>query len=468
MVKTVRESTIAHKLNLKKTVPLILFTMFFGVMNETVFNVSTPKVAAQFNLSPADVSWIITIFMITFSIGTVVYGKLADIYGIRNLITLGLVIYALGAIVGFLLQEWYAAVIIGRAIQGAGASAIPALITVIAARYFAPEDRGKLFGILASTSSFAIGVGPVIGGVISAYIHWSALFLLSLFTLLAIPFFRRILPQEEKKAKKIDIVGILTLSGCVAAFIFWFTQPSLLPLLIGIVGLIAFIWRIRTASEPFIDPDLFISRSYRTGLLVGILLFIVTFCIPFVLPLFLSGIHKLDTDWIGLILFPGTFSAVIFGTIAGRLVAKKGVNYVMFFGLVLTLSALVGLTFLIDHWIWFIAAALVPLYIGFSFVQTSLWDKMAQIIPLERMGIGMGFFTLISQVFGAFGTALIAQLLKQEWFHNSLLPILDKGTAQVYGNIFIGFTLLIVIAGVLYWMAFAHTKQKIQLEERGE
>jgi MFS transporter, DHA2 family, metal-tetracycline-proton antiporter len=171
VMKTDVAVTTANEFDRKKAVPWILFTMFFGVMNETVFNVSTPKIAADYDLTPAGVSWIITIFIITFSIGTVIYGKLADMYSIRSLITVGLVIYAFGAVVGYAFQQWYAAVIIGRAIQGAGVSAIPALIMVVAARYFEAEERSKLFGILTSVSSFAIGVGPVVGGIISAYIN---------------------------------------------------------------------------------------------------------------------------------------------------------------------------------------------------------------------------------------------------------------------------------------------------------
>lgn len=363
MEKIIADDAAVYKLDGKKAVPWILFVMFFGVLNETVFNISTPKVAAQYDLSPTGVSWIITVFFITFGIGTVVYGKLADMYSVRSLITNGLVIYALGALVGFLMQQWYVAVIIGRAIQGVGASAIPALIMVVIARYFTPSDRSKLFGILASTSSFAIGIGPVVGGIISAYIHWSALFLLSLFPLFSIPFFRRTFPVEAKRAGSVDIPGLLMLGVSVAAFIFWFTDPSWLLLLMGIAALGAFIWRVCTAAEPFLQPELFRNVSYRTGLLAGTLLFVVMTGMPFVLPLFLSGVHGFDTDRIGFMLFPGSISAVVFGTIAGRLAASKGANYVAYIGLLLIGAALLGVMFMMTQWIWYIAFMLIPLYI---------------------------------------------------------------------------------------------------------
>ncbi|QNK56398.1 MFS transporter [Paenibacillus sp. PAMC21692] len=458
MVKIVADDAAVYKLDGKKAVPWILFVMFFGVLNETVFNISTPKVAAQYDLSSTGVSWIITVFFITFGIGTVVYGKLADMYSVRSLIANGLVIYALGALVGFLMQQWYAAVIIGRAIQGVGASAIPALIMIVTARYFTPSDRSKLFGILASTSSFAIGIGPVVGGIISAYIHWSALFLLSLIPLLSIPFFLRKFPVEVRRAGSMDIPGLLMLAVSVTSFVIWFTDPSWLLLLLGIAALGAFIWRIRTAAEPFIQPELFRSRSYRTGLLAGTLLFVVMTGMPFVLPLFLSGVHGFNTDRIGLMLFPGSISAVVFGTLAGRLAARKGANYVAYIGLLLVGAALLGVMFMMTQWIWYIAFMLIPLYIGFAFVQTGLYDKLAQVIPLELMGVGMGLFGLVSQISGAFGTAAIAQVLNKEWLGLSIVPMFDLGASTAYWNLLIGFIVLIILAWLLYRLAFGYKR----------
>src|SRR5690554_2400569 len=111
---------------IKKSVPWIYFVIFFAVLNESIFNVSTPSIAKQFELDAAGVSWVITIFFIVFGLGMVIFGKLSDMFSIKKLIIIGIVIYCIGSILGFILQSWYPAVIISRAIQGAGGSAIPA------------------------------------------------------------------------------------------------------------------------------------------------------------------------------------------------------------------------------------------------------------------------------------------------------------------------------------------------------
>ncbi|HJT23930.1 MAG TPA: MFS transporter, partial [bacterium] len=110
-------------INRKKLVPWIIYLIFFAVLNETVFNVSTPKVALQFHLTSAGVSWLMTIFMVFFGIGMVVFGRLSDFHSMKRLIIIGILLYNVGSVMGFVLQSSYPLVILSRAVQGAGASA---------------------------------------------------------------------------------------------------------------------------------------------------------------------------------------------------------------------------------------------------------------------------------------------------------------------------------------------------------
>jgi MFS transporter, DHA2 family, metal-tetracycline-proton antiporter len=113
--------------NRQPLVRWLSFLIFFAVLNETVFNVSIPKIAEQFELNAAAVSWVMTTFMVFFGIGSVIYGRLADLYSLRRLIEFGTVLYCVASVFGFIVQDSYALVIVARALQAMGASAIPAL-----------------------------------------------------------------------------------------------------------------------------------------------------------------------------------------------------------------------------------------------------------------------------------------------------------------------------------------------------
>lgn len=153
---------------------------FFSVLNEAVLNVSLPDIANDFNKPPASTNWVNTAFMLTFSIGTAVYGKLSDQLGIKRLLLFGIIINCFGSVIGFVGHSFFSLLIMARFIQGAGAAAFPALVMVVVARYIPKENRGKAFGLIGSIVAMGEGVGPAIGGMIAHYIHWSYLLLIPL------------------------------------------------------------------------------------------------------------------------------------------------------------------------------------------------------------------------------------------------------------------------------------------------
>lgn len=453
---TARSNTkpVADSSDIKKSVPWIYYVIFFAVLNESVFNVSTPSIAKQFELDASGVSWVVTIFFIVFGMGMVIFGKLSDMYSVKKLITIGIALYSLGSILGFVLQSWYPTVILSRAIQGVGGSAIPALIFVMVARFFTVEERGKMFGVITSTASFAIGIGPVLGGYIAGSFHWAYLFLVSLPVLVAIPFFQKLLPKEQRGAGKLDIVGAVLLCIVVSMLILFTTEARLLYLLVAFVALILFIVQIRRAQEPFVDPALFTNPLFRNALIIGFLIFGTVMSVMFMIPLMLSKMYGLNTDKIGLIMFPGAISAVIFGRVAGNMTVKRGSHYVVYLGLALIAISLLLQSSSIGLWVWYIGAALIMMYIGFSFVQTALTESVTQILPAQQIGVGMGLFNMTATLAGAVVTALVAKAIEKELFAFPFHPFISDSHAYLYGNLILMTCLVVVASALLYFKSF--------------
>lgn len=108
----------------KKIIVLTCTILAFAVMNGTMFNVAIPDISDSFNLTPSQVSWVITSFTTVFAIGTLIYGKLSDFFPIRSLYTIGLSLFSLGSLVGFLSPN-YETLIVGRVLQAMGAASVP-------------------------------------------------------------------------------------------------------------------------------------------------------------------------------------------------------------------------------------------------------------------------------------------------------------------------------------------------------
>jgi DHA2 family metal-tetracycline-proton antiporter-like MFS transporter len=453
------------EMNVKKLVPWIVYLIFLAVLNETVFNVSTPRIAEQFGLTPSGVGWIMTIFMIFFGIGSVIYGKLSDIYSLRRLIVIGIIVYNVGSLAGFVLRFSYPLVVLARAVQGIGASALPALIFVVVARYFSAAQRGRIFGVITSTVSFAIGLGPVIGGLVSGMLGWAYLFLIPFLMLVSIPFFNTTLPREPRGAGMIDRAGAVLVALTVGMLIVYLNFSRWYYLLAFVLSLAAFILRITRAADPFIQPSLFRNMKFRNGLIVGFCLFSIVIGILFLIPLMLHDIHGLNTTQIGLILFPGAISSVIFGPIAGTLADRKGNSFVVAIGLILLVASMIMMSLLLSGSALIIAVALLLTYVGFSLFQTAMINSISQTLPQHETGVGMGLFNLVSIVSGAVGTALVGKLLDGKALDFSLLPIISLAKTFAYSNLLLMFSIVVVLGGVVYLYSFRRTSTASPLKK---
>jgi MFS transporter, DHA2 family, metal-tetracycline-proton antiporter len=429
----------------RRVVPLLCFIIFFSVLNGTMFNVAIPDIADEFALSPGAVSWVFTVYIVVFALAAVTYGKLADLYPVRKLITIGLLLFNAGACLGFF-AHWYPLLIVARLIQASGGGAIPAMSMLVATRYFPPETRGRVLGAVAATVAFASGVGPVVGGFLAGVLHWRYLFLLSLATTIAIPLFWRLLPKEKEAGGFFDRRGALLLATAVALLLFFVVQRDWWALPAGVLALLAFASHIRGSAHPFVPPSLFANQPYSDGLLTVFLAVGTIFGLFFSAPLLLRQVHQLDTWHIGLVLFPGAMSAAILGNIGGRMADRFGSPVIVRTGLALIAIGFLLLAAGAGLDINLIALILIVSYVGFSFIHASLAKTISIALPHPQAGVGMGIYNLVFFTAGAFGAALASQMLE-------LAPRWGADTTGAFRLVFLAAALTNILA-----LAFFHRR----------
>ncbi|HEY9594524.1 MAG TPA: MFS transporter, partial [Spirochaetia bacterium] len=419
--------------------------------------------AHQFSLTSSGVSWMTTIFMVFFGVGSVIYGKLADLFSLRRLITIGALIYVAGSLLGFVVRASYPLVVAARAVQGIGGSAIPALVFVVAARYIDPAHRGRVFGTITSMVSLAIGFGPVIGGLVSAQLHWSFLFLIPVLVPVALPFLWRELPQEPRRPGSVDIIGAILVALDVGALVVYLNLGPWYALAAFVVLLGLFILRILTARDPFIQPSLFRNARFRSGVIVGFALFFSVLGFVFLIPLMFSEIHRMNPSQIGLLLFPGAISSVAVGPIAGRMADRRGNSFVVAIGLGLLIASLVAVSLLLSVSALVIAAALVLNYVGFALFQVAIANSVSLTLTPDETGVGMGLFNLSGTIAGAVGTAVVGKLLAGQWLNAPLFPIATVSSGYAYANLSLGLAVIVLLGGALYIYAYRGMKPSLPL-----
>ncbi|MGN7457036.1 MFS transporter [Paenibacillus pasadenensis] len=423
----------------ERLIGVLAFTMAISSMSAMMFTIVLPEMKAEFGLSLSQVSWMMTGYMLIYAIGSAIYGKLADLFRLKNLLTFGLSLFIIGSFIG-LVSSSYGAVLAGRLIQSAGAAVVPAAAMIIPIRYFPPAVRGRALGMTASALALGNAIGPIFAALVVSTLHWRWLFCAPLLVLLTLPLFRRYLVDEPAKGGSLDLAGGLLLAGSSASLLLALTEWSLWYAAAGLVLALLLALRLRTAREPFLRPALFRIPAYRQGLLLMMLAMVSGYALPFLTPQLLSSVHELSPGVIGFAMVPAAGLAALLGRAAGRLADRKGNAYVFYVAASLLLTFFGLMALLAGASPWIAGGALVLGQLGQTMLQISLMNSVSRTLPSDQAGAGMGLVSLLNFLTGAAAGAAFSRLL------DSFGGGTGVGAFPVFGLIYAG---LFVVVGLL-------------------
>ncbi|HZG87913.1 MFS transporter [Paenibacillus sp.] len=437
----------------RRIMHVMLITAVFSAMSVLTFNIVLPELRAEFRINLAQASWLSSGYLLVYALGSVFYGKLANRYRLKNLVTFGLIAFAVGSLIGFASTSFWQA-LAGRLLQAAGAAVVPAAAMLIPIRYFPPERRGGAMSMTAAGLALGTALGPVAAALLLAVLDWRWLFVPPVFVLALVPFFRKYVNDEpDPNPGKLDWTGGALLAATVALALLGATYLS--EWLFAAAGLMLclLVWRLSTASEPFVQPVLFRNRSFSSGLAMAALISCVSSGMALLPPVLLADVYGLGSEWIGFALVPAATVSFALSRTGGKLADRRGNAslYTLASGLIMFCSALLA-AFSGAAPVWTIPLFLIFGNVGQTFIQVAISNSLSKTLPKEQAGIGMGLFSMT--IFIAGGMAAIVYGLLLEMDAPGWSPLAAGANAGMYANVFLGF--LIVHAGLLafYRMRF--------------
>jgi EmrB/QacA subfamily drug resistance transporter len=363
----------------------LMVAMFLGAVEGTVVTTAIPTIVKELQGFEI-ISSVFSVYLLTSAITTPIYGKLSDLYGRKNILSIGIIIFLIGSFLCGLSQTMY--MLIGaRAIQGIGAGAIFTVTYTIIGDVFTVEERPKLQGIISSVWGIASLVGPFLGGILIDMLSWHWIFFINLpFGILSVVLIQRNLKENfEKKKHNIDFAGIITLSLAMVIFLNIFLSSEsirfdhnifvTISMALTILLLIAFCIIERKAKEPIIPFDIFTKTSTIVNL-ISLLASAILIGSNVYLPIYIQNVLGFDAKVSGLSLAPMSFAWLISSVILGKCIVKYGGKAVI----------------VVSNIILLVSAALLPTLN----VNSSL---LVVFIYVSIMGFGFG---------GAFTTLTIA------------------------------------------------------------
>src|SRR6266446_8736853 len=275
----------------------VLLTMMLAALDQVTVATALPTIATS--LGDVDnMSWVVTANLLCATAATPFYGKLSDIHGRRAMMLIAIGVYAAGSLACALAPSMLT-LIFGRALQGLGGGGLMPLVQTIIGDVAAPRDRPRYQAYTSSTFIVSTVAGPVLGGFIAQYFHWSWIFWLNLpLCALAYAFSHTVLqhlPRHERP-HELDVLGAVLMLGAAIPLILalsWggrrysWSSPELLTLLaVSAVLWTLFAYRVMTAGEPFIPINVLRDGAIRVGTIAGCFAVGMMIALTVVLPLY--------------------------------------------------------------------------------------------------------------------------------------------------------------------------------------
>jgi MFS family permease len=375
--------------------------------------VAVPVVRADLGLDVSSAAWIFAVFSLCFAVATAVFGRIADLAGLRTPLVVGVVLMAVGsAIVG--LAPSLPIILAGRVVQGIGSGAVPVLANgIVAARWDGPA-RSALFGTLMAVVSVVSGSGPVIGGTVEAVLGWRWVFALPALGLLLIVPIARLAPTE-RHGGELDVPGVAATSLAIAGLVGLIQAPTA-GAGVGVIGLVLLVlgvplaaMRVRARPNGFLPLAVLRDGQIMRAAVAGMTLLAAYFAMLLAAPELLAATRGWRPLQVGIVLLP----AAIAGAAAARYAGRVGPRIGHFrTARTAATAALTGLVVgaLAPTSVPAIVLGLAGTAIGFGAAQAVLVDRVSAITPPAMLGAALGVFNLVVFVGGSLGTALVGGL----------------------------------------------------------
>ena len=402
---------------------LVLAALAFSLM-QTMVVPALPTIQEEYGASSSATTWLLTGFLLSASVSTPLIGKLGDVYGKGRMLTLVLVLFAIGCVVAAL-STTIEMLIAARLFSGVAGGVFPLAFGIIRDTF--PRERVALgIGLISAVFGIGGGIGMPLSGVIVDHTHVSVIFWTGLVALpAALAAWRFVPPSPTRERTGIDWAGAAVLSAGLASLLIgvskandwgWGSTRVLGLLTIGVVVLAGWLRLEGRVREPLIELSVLRRRAVLltnvAAFVVGIAMFSSFLLIPQLVQIPESAGYGFGATvtQAGLFLLPSAVVMLFAGPTAGRLGGRFGSRLVLVAGgLFCTFSF--GWLALEHSEAWQVLIASAFMGAGISFAFASMANLIVEAVPAHEVGIATGINTISRTIGGAFGSQVAVTIL---------------------------------------------------------
>jgi EmrB/QacA subfamily drug resistance transporter len=439
---------------------LVAVAFFMQSLDSTILNTAVPVVSKALNVSPLDMRSVLASYALSLGVFIPVSGWMADRFGTRRVFGWAIGMFTVGSMLCGLCSDIHL-LVASRVLQGCGGAMMVPVGRLTLVRTFAKSELVRVMSFVAIPSLIGPMLGPVVGGLIVAYLNWRFIFFANLPIGIAglILVYLYMPDYREEKRKPLDIVGMILFGSGVAllsyvleifgdhtlssAEILGLSALSLL--LIAGYGLYA-----SRTKYPLLQLALFRVRTFRAAVSGGFFTRLGMGGVPFLLPLLYQVGLGFTPVQSGLLIMPQAMAALGTKFLLPRILGKLGYRMVLIsntviIGMALMLFATIG--FGTPAWVIVVQAAC---YGAFQSLQlTSMNTLVYSDIPQEQASNASSIASTLQQLSISFGVA--AAGLTTAFF---IPPSVRSNPTQFMGGVHEAFLVLggfTVLSTLVFW-----------------
>ena len=391
---------------------LLAMAMFVLVVDTSLMNVSIAAVVHDLGTTVSSVQSAIALEALVSAAFILIGSKVGDLIGRKKAYVLGLLAYAVGALAMTLAQSVTAIIVFWAVIGGLGASLLlPAMQSLIHGNFEGAAQK-RVYALVGASAAIAAAVGPLLGGFITTFLSWRVGFALEV-VIIAIVLFNigRVRDVPYTGPRDIDVIGailsVLGMGGLVLGILVWQEGgESVAALLaVGAVAMGSFGWwlvhRKRDAKPALIDPDLFRSKLFRSGITGQLLQQIALGGMMIALPIFLQMVLEYNAMQTGLSMAPLSLTMFAVALLAGKRAGARRPSSIIRLGFALLSVGVGGIIAIVPRGDtgWYLLVPLVIAGSGLGLLVSQLNNYTLSPIDEERVSEAAG----VNSAGGSFG-----------------------------------------------------------------
>nr|WSX48182.1 MFS transporter [Streptomyces sp. NBC_00974] len=430
---------------LRLVLGVLLVAQFMLAVDFSILNVALPVIGEGLGFSLSGLQWIATSFALSAAGFTLLFGRIADLFGRRRVFLAGLAVLGLSSLAGGLATS-PGMLLTARVFQGLATAAVtPAGLSLLTTSFPEGPLRQKALGLNGALMSAGFTAGAVLGGVLTDLLSWRWAFFVNVPVALAVLAIAPTVIKESRPATRprLDLPGAATVTLGLLALIYgltragehgWDSAAALIWLAAGVLLLIAFYAVESRAAGPLVPVSVLKKRTVAWGNTAGLIAFLTETSLVFLMTLHLQEVLDFSPLAAGLSFGVLGLGTVIGGSLASRVIAATSTRTTLITGGLLQAAATSSLVALgtSSTGLWLLLAATFVGGIGNMLVIVGFMVTATTGLPDHEQGMATGLATMTQQIGITMGTPIMSAIAAAHTgIHSGITTAIVVNTAIV-------------------------------------